>query len=95
MDKYGMLKQFMHNELGITKEDIQLWIKEAAQEEGKRLVNEVQRNFNPQKIVESIVWDKRNFGSPEFTRRIESLVAHEISERLAVKVVATKEPTDV
>ncbi len=27
-EKYKMFKQFMHNELGITKEDIREWVKE-------------------------------------------------------------------
>ena len=37
-DKWIMFKNYMHNELGITKDDIRAWIKEAAEDEAKRLV---------------------------------------------------------
>lgn len=30
-DKWTMFKNYMHNELGITKDDIRAWLKEAVQ----------------------------------------------------------------
>ena len=38
INKYKMFKNFMHNELQITKEDIIEWIREAIQEEVKNVV---------------------------------------------------------
>lgn len=39
-DKWEMFKNYMHNELGITKDDIRTWIKEAAEEQAQRLVKQ-------------------------------------------------------
>lgn len=45
-DKYKMFRNFMFNELGITKEDIRDWIQEAVQEEAHRLVMKTYNNFD-------------------------------------------------
>ncbi len=36
-DKWVMFRNYMHNELGITKEDIRMWINEAVKEEAKKM----------------------------------------------------------
>ena len=45
-DKYKVFRNFMFNELGITKEDIRDWIQEAVQEEAHRLVMKTYNNFD-------------------------------------------------
>lgn len=45
-DKYKMFRNFMFNELGITKEDIRDWIQEAVQEEAHRLIIKTYNNFD-------------------------------------------------
>lgn len=45
-DKYKMFRNFMFNELGITKEDIRDWIQEAVQEEAHRLIMKTYNNFD-------------------------------------------------
>ena len=37
--KYHMFKNFMHNDLGISREDIRAWVAEAVQDEARRLVS--------------------------------------------------------
>lgn len=39
-DKWSMFKNYMHNELGITKEDIREWIQEAVEMEARKMVDE-------------------------------------------------------
>lgn len=39
-DKWSMFKNYMHNELGITKEDIREWIQEAVEMEARKIVDE-------------------------------------------------------
>lgn len=39
-DKWSLFKNYLHNELGITKDDIREWLEEAVQEEAR---NEVYR----------------------------------------------------
>ena len=43
-----MFKNYMHNELGITKDDIRAWIKEAVHEEAIHLVNQQVGKFSVQ-----------------------------------------------
>lgn len=48
-DKWLMFKQYMHNELGITKEDIREWIRDAIKDEAKQLIQ--QTGFTPQDAI--------------------------------------------
>ena len=45
-EKYKMFKQFMHNELGITKEDIREWVKESVREEAAKMVAKTYEDEN-------------------------------------------------
>lgn len=45
-DKWSMFKNYMHNELGITKEDIREWIQEAVEMEVRKTVNESFSKFS-------------------------------------------------
>ncbi len=37
-DKWSLFKNYLHNELGITKEDIREWLEEAVREEARKLI---------------------------------------------------------
>ena len=45
-DKWSMFKNYMHNELGITKEDIREWIQDAVEIEVKKIVDESFSKFS-------------------------------------------------
>ena len=45
-DKWSMFKNYMHNELGITKEDIREWIQEAVKIEARKIVDESFSKFS-------------------------------------------------
>ena len=45
-DKWSMFKNYMHNELGITKEDIREWIQEAVEIEARKIVDESFSKFS-------------------------------------------------
>jgi len=38
-DKWLLFKNYLHNELGITKEDIREWIDEAVRDEATKIMN--------------------------------------------------------
>ena len=46
-----MFKNFMYNELGITKEDIRDWIKEAVREEARKLINKTYDDYEVKEVV--------------------------------------------
>lgn len=54
-EKWKMFKNYMHNELGITKDDIRAWIKEAAKEQAERLVNQEFGKFNIGGHIRSVI----------------------------------------
>lgn len=58
-EKWEMFKNYMHNELGITKDDIRAWIKEAAYEQAQRLVDQEFGRFNIESKITEIA--KREF----------------------------------
>jgi serine protease inhibitor len=51
-----MFKNYMHNELSITKEDIRNWIQEAIQKEIKVLVNNSYNDFNLNTLIKNEIY---------------------------------------
>ena len=51
-DKWVMFRNYMHNELGITKEDIRQWITDAVNEQVKRLVANSFNSWNLKSMAE-------------------------------------------
>ena len=79
-DKWEMFKNYMHNELGITKDDIRAWIKEAAAEQAQRLVDQEFGNFNIKSKITEIA-------TREFNNRysnIRSELVAEIAKKLTI-----------
>lgn len=68
-DKWGLFKQYMHNELGISKEDIRDWIKESVKDEANRLLRQETEAFNIKKYIDNIVYTQC-FYSDETTLKI-------------------------
>ena len=53
-EKYKMFKQFMHNELGITKEDIREWVKESVREEAAKMVAKTYEDFDVKREIREV-----------------------------------------
>jgi hypothetical protein len=82
MDKWIMFKNYMHNELGITKEDIRQWIEDAVQKQAETLVNNEFKNFDVNKVVERVISDDKYFGSKNLKRDIVQELSKQIMEWL-------------
>lgn len=82
MDKWIMFKNYMHNELRITKEDIRQWIEEAVQKQAETLVNNEFKNFDVNRVVERVINDDKYFGSKNLKRDISQELSKQIMERL-------------
>lgn len=80
-EKWEMFKNYMHNELGITKDDIRAWIKEAAKEQAERLVNQEFRKFDINEYI-------RNTLNNDFFKYKSSL-REEISKAIVDKIELT------
>lgn len=86
-DKYKMFKQYMCNELGITKEDIQVWIKETIQEEVKKHVAQTYGKYDPEQVVKTILaanftdWSRNTLD-----RTVWEYAGKEIAKRLDIVI---------
>ena len=51
-EKWIMFRNFMHNDLGITKADIREWIDDAIKEQVKLIVNNTYKNTDIKSLIE-------------------------------------------
>lgn len=81
-DKWLMFKNYMHNELGITKEDIHQWIRDAVKEEAERLVKQQFGNFNVNAVIEKIIYEDDYYGSKSLKRDITNELARQLMDKI-------------
>ena len=87
-EKYKMFKQFMHNELGITKEDIREWVKESVREEVVKLVAKTYDDFDVKQEIRdmlrtpynSVHKDIVNAAALEICKHVKLVVDNPIKE---------------
>lgn len=83
-DKWTMFKNYMHNELGVTKDDIRTWIREACKDIAKRMVEQEFGRFNVQDVVEKFVMDRNVWGNPSAKKRLVDAVAQELVSQVKI-----------
>ncbi len=77
-----MFRNLFYNELGITKEDIREWVKEACQEVADKLVSNTYESFNPETFIRKAM-DKSGFMC---NGRLTSEIKQELAEILSKKI---------
>ena len=87
-NKYKMFKNFMFNELGISKEDIRDWIKEAIHEEAQKLINNAFEFENPRTTLRRLIINDSFFSGESLKRDILQETAKILADRL---IIATKD----
>lgn len=87
-NKYKMFKNFMFNELGISKEDIRDWIKEAVHEEAQKLINNAFEFENPRTTLRRLIINDSFFSGESLKRDILQETAKILADRL---IIATKD----
>lgn len=85
-DKWAMFKNYMHNELGITKEDIREWINESVAIEARKIVDESFKRTNPETMIRNAVLDRDFFGEG-FNQKVIHEVSKILSERILISVI--------
>ena len=81
-NKWLMFKNYMHNELGITKEDIRQWIEDAVKEQAEALVKNEFKSFDVHSVVQRIVTDDRYFGS----KNLKQEISQELTRQILAKI---------
>ena len=92
-DKWSMFKNYMANELNITKEDIQQWLEEAIEVEAIKLVKNTFRDRSPEKmiedaLIESLSREHKDFYdyTSDFIDKVVEEVSKGVLERLNITV---------
>ena len=86
-DKWAMFRNYMYNELGITKEDIRGWIKEAAEEEAKKLVNNTYDDFNVRDTIQTAA-DRT---TSRYFKEIKSDVVDKLVSKILLNIQANNQ----
>ena len=86
-NKYKMFSNYMHNELGISKEDIHTWIKEAVEEIALKMVKNEFDKFSPERVVQNILFERDYFNKINIQRNVIDAFAKQLSERISITFV--------
>jgi len=91
-DKWLLFKNYLHNELGITKEDIREWIDEAVRDEATKMVNNEFNSFNVRTILNNIITTDK-YGSSNWGKLrtdITETIVKELTAKLEITINAKK-----
>jgi hypothetical protein len=77
-NRYKIFRNFMANELQITRDDIKLWCKEAIQDITKKLIEQI----NIKELILKEIKDRLNYG----TSTISKEIANELSKRIKIEI---------
>jgi hypothetical protein len=77
-DRYKMFSNYMHNELGITKEDIKLWVKEAVEEIAYKMCKNEFDNFDVTSIVRKTLYSEDMYNSKYIKAQIKDEIAQQM-----------------
>lgn len=84
-DKYGLFRQFMFNELQISKEDIRTWIKEAVEQQVEKMLYKTFGDFEPNERAASLIADYigKNWWAND---KLKQAVASQIVSKIKVTI---------
>ena len=85
-DKWVMFRNYMHNELGITKEDIVEWIHDAVKVEVKNVVANAYGNCNLEDIIRREIYSDSFIGEKALRNTVKEAVAKVLCEKIELNV---------
>jgi len=83
-EKWTLFKNFLHNELGITKDDIREWLQEAVKEEAKKMVDQTYGKFSPEAVVKRVLLDYDLFRGDHFKKEVIEKVGELIAKQIQI-----------
>ena len=89
-DKWELFRNFMFNELGISKGDIRAWIHEAVEEQVKQLIDQSHGAFDVEKVIDRQVKaqleDRNYYGS---SNKLREMVAQELASKIKLSLLGS------
>lgn len=90
-DKYKIFSNYMHNELGITKEDIKIWIKESVEEIAFKMCKNEFDNFDVSNIVRRVLYRDDLYNSNTIKDQIKAEIAQQLLSKFEFGLRVKKE----
>jgi hypothetical protein len=84
-DKWAMFRNYMANELGITKEDVREWIMDAVHQEVEQVVNNAYGKCDLEKLIKNEIYDWSGWGR-QFKDTIRQEVGKQLAEKLTIEI---------
>lgn len=87
-DKYEAFRQYMFNELGISKEDIRNWIKEAVEQQVEKMLYKTFGDFEPNEAAARMIADyigKNHWKNSELKDRVASQIVRKLEVNISQK----------
>lgn len=85
-DKWSLFKNYLHNELGITKEDIREWLEEAVREEARKLIADSFKSYDIRNRIDAAIREFHGCGEKSLKTEIAREVANRILEKVEIKI---------
>lgn len=91
-EKWRMFRNYLHNTLGITKDDIRDWIQEAVNEQAKAMVHQTFGAFNPEVVVRNLIFKSKSDRIP-LASELLNVVAKELCKNITIAFKADSNET--
>lgn len=91
-NKWVLFKNFLHNELGISKGDIREWIGEAVKDEARRMIDNTYTSFSPEAVAKKILLEHSLFHGDRFKSEVINKVAEIMAQQLVIIPAENKKP---
>lgn len=85
-DKWVLFKNYMHNELGITKEDIREWINDAIREEVKNVVANAYGRCSIEDMIRKEIKDSSLWSKSTFSKDVVAECAKQLAQKIELKI---------
>lgn len=85
-DKWSLFKNYLHNELGITKEDIREWLEEAVREEARKLIADSFKSYDIRDRIDDAIKEFHGWGGKTLKTEIARELANKILEKIEIKI---------
>ena len=84
-DKWLLFKQFLHNEMYISKDDIREWVHKSCEDIARRMVEQEFENFNLKTLIAGEV-RKTDFYGTQFKDRVYTELSKQLIKKLELKI---------
>lgn len=83
-DKWVMFRNYMHNELRITKDDIREWIDDSVKQIAKDMVADAFIRKNPEQMIKDAIYSSDYFYGTSFNNKVVEEAAKILAKKIDI-----------